>query len=525
MARDGREPRQAKAILEPQVKGERMKFKSWFVCAAILVFGARMSVGGEATDTARMWASVYEKCKGSIMQVEIARPDGGGWSLAMGSAFLITEDGYALSNRHVMGDGQGDRKVIFYDGRKYPFTIIEIGKTIDVALIKLDTGGEDVAFHPLKIGRSKTLCVGEPAAALGSPGGKGLTICPGTVTALNQGSSYQWGGSADWRDDMIRTDAHIIGGNSGGAFINARGEVIGVVCNSRGWEKDANFALPIDAVVSALPGIVNVEDRNDFVMGLTVDPVPVPTITEVAEGSPARAVGLKPGDAIAALNGRKMTTGMDYGVALLDCRPGDVVPVSVRRDGLILEKHMTLERVKPIPAIKVERLSKGLNFKFSATGYGEVSDFKNLKPDEIGTLDTFRIDPYTGRDGFRMLFEGCIRVPAEGKYTFYTTSDDASVLFIGDRLVVDNTGLHAPFERSGVVTLAAGLHPIRVEYAEAAGGETLVVSYAGPGLAKQIIPASALFRTPTSGVEPGLEAEPDAMPEAETSAPVQPDDE
>jgi len=477
-----------------------MKRRSWLVCAAVLLLGATASIAAEQ-DVAKqkMWAGVYDKCKGSIMQVDITRRTKDGSSLAMGSAFLISEDGYALSNTHVMGDCLGDKKVIFHNGKSYPFTVIETGKTIDVALIKIDTGRKNVKFTPLKIGRSDNLVERQDVAALGNPGGRGLTISTGVITGLSKGSEYQWGGAATWRDDMIQTDARISGGNSGGALVNAKGEVIGLVCNSRGWERDVSFAIPIDAVVKALPDIVKVEDRNDFVTGLVVDPLVRPTIRDVGHGGAGAAAGLKAGDVIVAVNGRKMVTGMDYCLALLDCAPGDVLILSVRRDRSVIKKRLKLAKVEPVPAVEVEGLVHGVDFQYDKSGYGLVEDFVKLDPDETGTTDTFGIGPYAGQDGFRMQFDAYIRVPAEGKYTFYVNSDDGGRLWLAGRLVVDNNGLHAPFEASGVVTLAAGLHPIRVGYAEAAGGETFVVSYEGPGVKKQVIPASVLFRKPKHG--------------------------
>ncbi len=147
-----------------------------------------------------------------------------------------------------------------------------------------------------------------------------------------------------------------------------------------------------------------------------------------------------------------------------------------------------------MPPVAIEGLVNGLDFKFYDASYQRVPDFQKLEPDESGTTDAFRVDAYAGRDGFSMQFSGYVRVPADGKYTFYARSDDGSLLFIGDRLVVDNDGLHAPFEQGGVVTLMAGHHAIRVGYIEGAGSETLEVSFQGPGIEKQLIPASALHR-------------------------------
>jgi hypothetical protein len=89
-----------------------------------------------------------------------------------------------------------------------------------------------------------------------------------------------------------------------------------------------------------------------------------------------------------------------------------------------------------------------------------------------------------------------VNVPADGQYTFYTSSDDGSKLYIGTTQVVDNDGLHASQERSGTIGLRAGRHSITVTFFEATGGETLTVSYSSPALAKTTIPASALSSVP-----------------------------
>ncbi|MGB6043894.1 MAG: trypsin-like peptidase domain-containing protein, partial [Pirellulales bacterium] len=458
-----------------------MTVRSRIVGTAVLACSASLFVAAESnadepnniepnTTDKQTWARVYEECKGSIMRVEIARPVDGEWEVAVGSAFLITEDGYALTNVHVMGDGQGDRKVVFHDGSSYPFTIIGTSTKMDAALIKIETRGKEVTFKPLGIGRSNELRERQAVAALGNPGGKGLTISSGIITGLNRGSSYEWGGAATWRDDMVQVNARIIGGNSGGPLISERGDVIGLVCNSRPRADRVSFALPIDAVVQAVPEFVKVEDRNDFVTGLVVDPLVCPTVKKVVAGSAGETAGLRPDDVIVAINGKKMATGMDYCLALLDCAADEVLTLSIRRKGAgaILQKRLTLERVKPMPPVAIEGLVNGLDFKFYDASYQRVPDFQKLEPDESGTTDAFRVDAYAGRDGFSMQFSGYVRVPADGKYTFYARSDDGSLLFIGDRLVVDNDGLHAPFEQGGVVTLMAGHHAIRVGYIEGA---------------------------------------------------------
>ncbi len=126
--------------------------------------------------------------------------------------------------------------------------------------------------------------------------------------------------------------------------------------------------------------------------------------------------------------------------------------------------------------------------------WSALPDFTALTPAETGARATFNISPRLQNDNFAFEFEGFIDAPAKGVYTFYTNSDDGSQLFIGTTMVVQNDGLHPPQEASGTIPLKAGRHAIRVTMFESGGGEVLDVSWAGPGIAKTIVPAGALFR-------------------------------
>ena len=96
---------------------------------------------------------------------------------------------------------------------------------------------------------------------------------------------------------------------------------------------------------------------------------------------------------------------------------------------------------------------------------------------------------------------GFVSVPRAGVYTFYTASDDGSRLYIGDVEVVDNDGLHSMRERSGKVALKAGFHSILVTVFEAGGNDALEIRYQGPGIERQLIPSSALYRIPGGGTQ------------------------
>lgn len=113
-------------------------------------------------------------------------------------------------------------------------------------------------------------------------------------------------------------------------------------------------------------------------------------------------------------------------------------------------------------------------------------------PTRTGTVNNFDISIRDKDDQFAFRFKGMITVPTDGDYTFYTTSDDGSLVHIGDTMVVDNDGWHGGQWREGTITLTAGAHPITVVMFEDGGGELLEVEYAGPGIDRQAIPDDVL---------------------------------
>jgi alpha-L-fucosidase len=153
----------------------------------------------------------------------------------------------------------------------------------------------------------------------------------------------------------------------------------------------------------------------------------------------------------------------------------------------------TFSKVKPRPAEAGVAASNGVKFSYYEGNWDKLPDFSTLKPKKEGVVPTFVLTPKEDINHFGFTYTGFIKVPEQGIYGFYSESDDGSRLYIGDKLVVDNDGLHGMGEKKGLIPLAAGLHPIRVIFFERDGSEGLKVSYEGPGVKKQEIPESALF--------------------------------
>jgi len=139
----------------------------------------------------------------------------------------------------------------------------------------------------------------------------------------------------------------------------------------------------------------------------------------------------------------------------------------------------------------------GIDYSYYEGKFTVLPNFNNLTPLKSGSVTAFDFSPRLHDDYFAFRYAGYVNVPTDGIYTFYTNSDDGSNLYIGNQLVVANDGLHANREKSGTIGLKAGKHALTVDFFEYNGGQVLTVSYAGPGISKQVIAASALFRVPT----------------------------
>jgi alpha-L-fucosidase len=151
-------------------------------------------------------------------------------------------------------------------------------------------------------------------------------------------------------------------------------------------------------------------------------------------------------------------------------------------------------KVAPVPASAPGDRAGGLDYRYYEGDWDSLPRFDALKAVSNGTLPNFGFGPRRDQEHFAFVYAGYIDVPATGVYTFSTESDDGSRLLIGAEVVVDNDGLHGMARKKGTIALSAGLHPITVEFFEKTGGDGLTISWEGPGIARQAVPDSALFR-------------------------------
>lgn len=440
---------------------------------------------------------VFEACKESVVKftatrVEVKKPTQPKGKTTRvthtqwGSGCVLHEAGYILTNAHML-KFDGTRKATTFDGKSYPVRVIAADEAHDLALVKIDAGRP---LKPLRLGRSADLMVGEPAITIGNPFGIKFWMASGIISGLGRSTNTEHAHLTD----MIVTDASINPGTSGGPLLNVLGEWVGLCTSAKRDAENIGYAIPIDKVRALLPDMVAPEGRYGFVLGMKVATNGPPTVTQVVNDSPAEAAGIRVGDVITRIGKSPLRVGIHFTLALIGRQGGEKLPIKLLRDGKPVDTTVTLGTVAERPSDKVGRLVQGLDYKLYRGRWTRLPDFQKLKPSATGTLPSFGLGPAKGKESHGLAIAGYVDIPADGNYAFYTRSDDGSRLWIGDRLVVDNDGLHTAVQKRGFIALKAGKHPIRVAFFDHGGEEALEVHYEGPGIKKQPIPPKAIFR-------------------------------
>ena len=199
----------------------------------------------------------------------------------------------------------------------------------------------------------------------------------------------------------------------------------------------------------------------------------------------------------ADMDGTYWSAGEWWGEEENNVQPRSNFTVDAVQLPTLLQHLGTVTPVLRFPENPTNTIS-GLDRSYYLGQWGSLPDFPALTAARVDISVNFTITPNSG-DNFAYAFTGFINAPADGTYTFYTTSDDGSKLVIGSTEVVNNDGLHASQERSRSIGLRAGRHAVRVTFFEQGGGETLDVSWSGPGLSKQPVADGALSRVGNGG--------------------------
>jgi len=172
-----------------------------------------------------------------------------------------------------------------------------------------------------------------------------------------------------------------------------------------------------------------------------------------------------------------------------------VVTAECFRDGNAVGEvaRAVFTKVKPQKAVEIVGANNGIRYEYFEGEWDSLPHFREMKAMRDGTIANFILPPQRALINYGVLYTGYIKILKDGVYTFFTASDDGSKLYVGDSLIVDNDGLHATKEKEGILALKAGYHPVRVEFFQRGGADSLGVFYAGPGIDEVPIPEAQIY--------------------------------
>lgn len=272
-----------------------------------------------------------------------------------GTGFVISEDGYIVTNYHVIGSG-GNTTVTFSvsdDEEEYEATLIGGDEQTDIAVLKIDKTG----LTPVEFGISSDLMVGELAITIGNPLGTQLsgTVTAGIISALNRTLTVE-----ERTMTLIQTDASINSGNSGGPLINSYGQVVGITSAkiASASVDGLGFAIPIDEALPIISDLIEygyVKGRP--IVGITGENISdiyaqyynIPKgfiVRNVTENGPAARGGVKVGDIVIGIEGTLIETVDEFNTVKENYKAGDTITISVYRDGEIVDIKITLDEDK-----------------------------------------------------------------------------------------------------------------------------------------------------------------------------------
>ncbi len=278
-------------------------------------------------------SQIVQNVKSSVVSIKAEGNSGTG----TGSGFIYRQDGYIITNNHVVAPALNGGKLTVFLENKTEFEARLIGRnpSYDLAVLKIEATG----LSPVKIGDSNALNVGDLTVAFGSPLGLSGTVTSGIVSAVNRPVT------AGGQDDQsfisaIQTDAAINPGNSGGPLVNGQAEVIGVNSaiatlglGGQSGSIGLGFAIPINQAQRIITEIINTGKSTTPIAGISIDSTYQGTgarIAEVVADGPASKTDLKTGDVVTKINGEIVGDSTELIVAIRRNNPGDTIVLTVK---------------------------------------------------------------------------------------------------------------------------------------------------------------------------------------------------
>ena len=300
-------------------------------------------------------AGIAARVLQSVVNISVTAPSGSG----TGSGVVIRSDGYVLTNNHVVDAPNAEVTVSFNgaEGVEVPAQIVGRDPDTDLAVIKVQT---DKKLVPAALGQSRSLVVGDPVIAIGSPLGLAGTVTTGIISALNRTVNVPGeNGARTPLFNAIQTDAAINPGNSGGALVDAKGQVIGInsaiatlgggsFTGDQSGSIGVGFAIPIDEARSVAEELIRTGTATHPAIGVkaltsTSSGQLGATVQAVIPGGPAETAGLQPGDIITAVDGTTVHSVDELIIAIREHKVGQTVTLTYLRNGKKQTAKATLE--------------------------------------------------------------------------------------------------------------------------------------------------------------------------------------
>jgi Do/DeqQ family serine protease len=279
---------------------------------------------------------------------------------ALGSGVIVTTDGYILTNNHVV-ENADEIKVDLNDDRTVTAKLIGTDKPSDLALLKVTASD----LHPIALGNSDAVHVGDVVLALGNPLGVGQTVTMGIISAKGRSTGVGDGGY----EDFLQTDAPINQGNSGGALVNTKGELVGInsqILSSNDGNIGIGFSIPVNMAKNVMEQLRTRGRVTRSQLGVTVQTVTSDLadslglkqahgaiVSSVAPGSAAERAGVKRGDVIETFNGQAVRDTNTLRNRVAEAGPGTTAELVIMRDGAEKKLSVKLDEASP------EKLARG----------------------------------------------------------------------------------------------------------------------------------------------------------------------
>ena len=317
-----------------------------------------------------------------------------------GTGFIVDENGYILTNSHVVDNGNSSQITVdLYDGSEYPGTVLWSDSSLDLAIVKIDAKN----LQAVELGDSDDVQIGDYAVAIGNPLGRDFerSVTQGIISGLDRTITTTDGESTNTMQGLLQTDASINSGNSGGPLINSSGEVIGINTAKASSAEGLGFAIPIN---TALPVIEEVKENGTYesvylgITGMSVEDAMAQyqtdfktekgvAVLQIYTDSPASAAGMKEGDVITAIDGDAIENMSDLKKKLVNYRPGDKITVTIERSKTDMTLELTLQAQSQASAMQYK--SSGTS---GSSGSSGSDGYSGGQQDGSGTYGS---DPYS----------------------------------------------------------------------------------------------------------------------------------